>query len=168
MSILSSAGNLDAAATLLHLVYPGAFALLPGIMNTPEARAQLLAIALQESRCTYRRQIGGPARGFWQFEKLGGVRGVLQHASAGPFAQHVCRELQYRSDADTCYTAIEHNDLLAVCFARLLLWTTPGLIAGRGMPDRGWAQYIEGWRPGKPHRETWNDFFAQAWSLVQP
>ena len=46
-----------------------ALALLPAAMNTPQARCMLLAIGLQESRFVHRRQIGGPARGFWQFER---------------------------------------------------------------------------------------------------
>ena len=58
-----------------------ALALLPAAMNTPQARCMLLAIGLQESRFVHRRQIGGPARGFWQFERgtrtsRGGVWGV--------------------------------------------------------------------------------------------
>ena len=43
--------------------------LLPG-MDSAKARVMLLAIGLQESRFEHRRQIGGPARGFWQFESV--------------------------------------------------------------------------------------------------
>ncbi|MCV6902125.1 MAG: hypothetical protein NTT76_05400, partial [Achromobacter xylosoxidans] len=46
-----------------------ALALLPAGMDTQAAHVMLLAIGLQESRFTHRQQIGGPARGFWQFEK---------------------------------------------------------------------------------------------------
>ena len=44
-----------------------ALALLPSAMDTPQAHCMLLAIGLQESRFVHRRQIGGPACGFWQF-----------------------------------------------------------------------------------------------------
>ena len=57
-------------------VLPG-MALLPDRMDTPEARVMMLAIGLQESRFVHRRQIKGPARGFWQFEQGGGVIGVV-------------------------------------------------------------------------------------------
>ena len=147
-------------------IFPAAFALLPGVMDSLQARAMLLAIGLQESRFLHRRQVGGPARGFWQFEKNGGVRGVLQHPATILHAKHVCEELRYPVTIDACYVAIEHNDVLACCLARLLLWTVPGMLANRGDPDKGWEQYMDGWRPGKPHRETWDEHFVQAWHIV--
>lgn len=51
-------------------------------MDSAAARCQMLAIGLQESRLQHRRQNGGPARGFWQFEKGGGVKGILFHETA--------------------------------------------------------------------------------------
>ena len=51
------------------VVIPAALHMLPGHMDSPEARAMLLAIGLQESKLTYRRQVGGPAHGFWQDRK---------------------------------------------------------------------------------------------------
>nr|WP_316904517.1 hypothetical protein [Ralstonia mannitolilytica] len=64
-----------------------ALAILPSAMDTREARVMLLAIGLQESRFMLRRQVGGPARGFWQFEEgtkmsRGGVWGVYLHDSS--------------------------------------------------------------------------------------
>lgn len=38
-----------------------ALALLPARMSSPSAEVMLLAIGLQESNLTHRRQIGGPA-----------------------------------------------------------------------------------------------------------
>lgn len=158
----------DMAAYALTFVFPAAFAMLPGVMDTPAARAMLLAIGLQESRFKYRAQIGGPARGFWQFEQLGGVKGVLEHPQTTIHLLHVCDELRYQPKVPVCYAAIEHNDVLACCFARLLLWTLPGLLAGRSEVDRGWRQYLTGWKPGKPHPDTWHGCFDRAWRLVQP
>lgn len=60
---------------------PAAARLLPGVAFTPEAKVMLLAIGLQESRFEHRRQIKGPARGFWQFEAGGGTAGVLRQRS---------------------------------------------------------------------------------------
>jgi len=130
--------------------FPAAFALLPGAMDTPPARAMLLAIGLQESKFQHRRQVGGPAHGFWQFEQGGGVAGVLGHASTGALARAMCSEMIYTPDAAMVYDAISDNDVLACCFARLLLWTLPGLMAPRGAPSRAWDAY-----------------FARAWAIVE-
>ena len=147
-------------------VIPQALALLPPTMDSPEARAMLIAIALQESRMKHRAQIAGPARGFWQFEAGGGVRGVLMHQQTRPHVLKVLEALSYDDSVSvsTSYIAIEHNDVLACVFARLLLWTLPGPLPKQGDPNEGWRQYIEAWRPGKPHRGTWDGFFLDAWS----
>lgn len=154
--------------TILAQAILPALDLLPVAMSTPEARAMVLAMALQESHLMYRHQIGGPARSYWQMEQGGGVRGVLQHPASAAHIQHVLKALDYAPDADpeACYVAIEHNDILAAAFARLLLYTLPDQLPARDRPDAGWAQYTKAWRPGRPHRETWDAYFDQAWSLV--
>lgn len=149
----------DTTAFVRGHVIPSAMALLPERLDTPAARAMLVAIGLQESRLEHRRQIRGPAHGFWQFESGGGVHGVLTHHASKPIVEPVLEVLRYRPG--DCYFAIVDNDVLACVFARLLLWTHP-----RPLPvDAGsaWAYYLECWRPGKPHRETWDHFYAQAW-----
>lgn len=143
-----------------------ALALLPATMDTDPARAMVIAICLQESRLEYRHQVGGPAHGYAQFEQGGGVRGVLTHPASKPHILKVLDELDYQPDVAKCYEAIEHNDILAVCFARLLLYTLPDLLPVRGDPEGGWIQYTKAWRPGKPHRQTWNECFANAWEAV--
>ena len=147
-----------------------ALRLLPARMDSPEAKAMLVAISLQESRLEHRRQLGGPARGYFQFEQGGGVRGVLTHPASKPHIQAVLSALDYdpNSGADACYAAIEHHDILACAFARLLLWTLPGSLPARGDPNLGWEQYLSAWRPGKPHMQTWGDFYEQAWSVASP
>jgi hypothetical protein len=146
---------------------PSAYALLPAAMASPKASALLLAIALQESRCAHRRQIHGPARGFWQFERGGGVAGVLSHAETRPLIEPVLAALAYPVSVDACYDAIEHHDILAACFARLLLWTLPQALPSRENSAGAWTQYTRAWRPGKPHRETWDALYAMAWDTVQ-
>lgn len=151
---------------IAYYVIPAALALLPTHMDTPAARAMLVAIGLQESRFLYRRQVQGPARGFWQFEAGGGVRGVLTHPTSRPHALTILELLRYPVDADTAmvHQALEHNDLLACCFARLLLTTLPdALPASVDMKDEGWRQYLAAWRPGAPHRQTWDNLFVEAW-----
>jgi hypothetical protein len=144
---------------------PG-FALLPAHMDSPRARAMVLAICLQESGLNHRRQIGGPARGYAQFERGGGVRGVLSHSTTAGFAQTVCGHLDIPASVDAVYTALEFNDPLAVAFARLLLWTDPGALPDQHSDDEGWRLYLRTWRPGKPHPKTWSGYFGVAHSLV--
>jgi hypothetical protein len=145
---------------------PQAFALLPPSMDSVEARAMLLAIGLQESRFLHRKQIGGPAKGFWQFEEGGGVKGVLSHESTSAIAQQVCNARMIPALVTRAYNALEEDDVLACCFARLLLYTLPWALPGPGQNNEGWRQYIAAWRPGKPHRATWDEFYQRAWAEV--
>ena len=149
-----------------QFVIRAALDLLPAKMSSPQARAMLLAIGLQESRFKHRQQIKGPAHGFWQFEKGGAVKGVLTHASTRPLLLPILELLRYKSDAQTCYDAIVDNDTLACIFARLLLWTVPGKLPVHTQEASAWSYYIEGWRPGKPHQQRWHDCFQHAWKIV--
>jgi hypothetical protein len=149
-----------------RVVGPG-LALLPTKMDSDKARLMLLAIGLQESRFEHRRQIGGPARGFWQFEKGGGVRGVLTHQATKWIAIDVCRERGVDPTESAVYPALEKDDLLACAFARLLLYTDPRPLPAPGYVAAAWDYYIRNWRPGKPHRQTWDVLYAQAWEATQ-
>lgn len=152
---------------LHQVVVPASSQLLPPAMHSPQATAMLLAIALQESAAAHRKQVKGPARGWWQFES-NGVAGVLEHVASRIPMQHVCATLRYVTRAKTCHVAIEHNDILAGCFARCLLWTLPDPLPEQTRPDVGWKQYLKAWRPGKPHPDQWLGNFEQAWALVAP
>lgn len=143
-----------------------ALRLLPLRMDTPAARTMLLAIAYQESAMRHRRQIGGPARGYWQFESGGGVRGVLQHPASKPHIQSVLDSLDYDPASTTaeCYALIEHNDTLAAAFARLLLWTDAASLPSDA--DAAWALYLRTWRPGKPHPGKWSANYLRAQEVL--
>jgi hypothetical protein len=147
-------------------IYKATCALLPPKLDSPEAKAMLMAIAMQESRWDERRQIGGPARGFWQFE-FGGVRGVLAHKVSQPLIFSVLDRLDYDHVPATSYAAIEHNDVLAFAYARLLLWTLPNALPGREEAGEGWEQYLAAWRPGRPRRETFDAFYEKAWAQAE-
>lgn len=142
-----------------------AYALLPEKMNTPQATTLLLAIALQESDLKYRAQKGGPARGYLMFEHSGGVAGVLKHHTTEFYAASACRALDYPVTSVAVYQAIEHNDILAAAFARLLLWTLPQPLAVN--PGSAWEQYMQAWRPGKPHPERWEASWSRATAHVK-
>lgn len=141
-----------------------ALALLPAAMNrqTPHLAVLMLAIGLQESRFKHRRQIGGPARGYWQFEQGGGVRGVLTHNASRDAAVALCKARGVAPTAEAAYAALEHDNVLAAGFARMLLWTDPRPLPAVGDADAAWDYYIRNWRPGKPHRETWDALYREA------
>lgn len=153
-----------------------AYRLLPEKMSAPASRdratVMIVAICLQESRLIHRRQIGGPARGFAQFEKgtpqtRGGVTGVLLHASTRDAAQALCKARGVPATAEAVYEAIENDDVLAAGFARLLLWTDPFPLPQIGQEQEAWELYIRTWRPGRPHRSTWGPLYAQAVEAVK-
>jgi hypothetical protein len=149
-----------------HIIVAPALSLLPEQMDSPEARAMLVAIALQESGLQHRRQFfGGPARGFWQFEPAG-IKGVLEHPASQELAEGVCRVMGYDTDIESVHAAIADNDILAACFARLLLWRFPEPLPAREQAPMGWGQYRALWKPGKPRRAKWPDNWAAAWDEV--
>lgn len=166
---------------VVNQVFRQAFALLPPSANSIAAQLLMLVIGLQESRFTSRRQLvnkivdgkkvlvpEGPAIGFWQFElgnsvSKGGVWGVLNHFRVGPIAKQFCRQLGIAADPKTVWLAMETNDVLAAGFARLLLLSDSQALPKTGDVEGAWQCYaVRTWRPGKPHRETWDAFYDQA------
>lgn len=137
---------------------------LPARFNSRQANVMLVAIGLQESRFQHRKQIGGPAHGFWQFERGGGVKGVLAHASTKRYAHAACDIRGVNPSAADVYNLLPTDDLLAAAFARLLLWSDPHPLPVDTAD--AWAYYLRTWRPGKPHRHTWDALYRQALELV--
>ncbi|RZJ24779.1 MAG: hypothetical protein EOO54_08405 [Haliea sp.] len=136
-------------------------------MDTTPARVMLLAIGYQESAFLHRRQMGnGPARGFWQFERGGGVVGVLNHPASADLASHLCDVRRVPLVSEAVHAALETDDVLAVGFARLLLWTDRGPLPGVYDADDAWAYYLRNWRPGKPHPDKWAANHAKACELL--
>jgi hypothetical protein len=135
-------------------------------MDTLEARAMLVAIGLQESGFRYRKQKGGPARGFWQFEKSG-ILSVITHYATKDFLEDVCGTLVVPFCADICYGLVAYHDALACCFARLLLWSYPEKLPGEYEGEKAWRQYLDLWRPSKPRRESWLSNFERAWEIAR-
>lgn len=152
------------AAYVRAVVIPAAMSFLPAALDSLGARVLMLAIGLQESRFTHRRQMVGPAHGFWQFESGGGVHGVLTHRATKPLIEPVLDVLQYRPG--DCYYAIRDNDVLAAVFARLLLFSHPKPLPAPGDTRAGWNYYLDTWRPGKPHPATWDPLYAEAMEVA--
>lgn len=140
-----------------------AFGLLPRQMDTVAARVLMYAIGLQESRFIHRFQVvafrpgvRGPARGFWQFEAGGGVKGVMNHPTSRYWANYICGLRDVVFDQVKIHKALEKDDVLAAAFARLLIFTDAKRLPGVNEVDAAWALYAERcWRPGKPHPESW-------------
>lgn len=143
---------------ILHSVIEPGLALLPERMITPEARCMLLAIGLQESGFAATVQMGGgPAMGFWQFERGGGVAGVLSHPASAKLAADVCKARSVKPVKDDLYHALAVDQVLASAIARLLLYTDASALPlpTAASADASWAYYLRNWRPGKPHAAAW-------------
>jgi hypothetical protein len=153
---------------LYDFMHPGLDLLwrVGGPVNTVNAQRLLLAIATQESGLEHREQVGGPAHGWWQFEKDGGVAGVMTHHATRKVAEAACDRLRIPFTRSSVYTAITYNDYLAVAFARLLLYPDPHQIPGSDDEEGAWQYYIRNWRPGKPSRARWVHSWAAAKEAV--
>lgn len=155
---------------LLDVIDPGLILLASVLdrsdLDSPEASIMLMAIAGQESAWSHRRQVGGPARSYWQFEKGGGVAGVLAGKQTGPWIRLVCAALDIPADASTVFEAMAWNDHLAVAMARLNLWLVRGALPKEGDQDSAWNYYLNQWRPGKPHPAAWPANYQAALKAV--
>ncbi len=158
---------MDLSSVIKNIIGPG-LAHLPMAMDSVKARVMLLTIGQQESKFQDRAQVlngggKGPARGFWQFEQGGGVKGVMSHHLTAGHAHRLCAERGIPFERPNVWAALEQDDILACCFARLLLYSDPQALPEIGDYDGAWKLYADRtWRPGKPHRETWNGYYDAA------
>ena len=74
----------------------------------------------------------------------------------------VCQSRGVAFSATAIWNAIETDDVLAAAAARLLLFTDPKRLPAPDDADGAWNLYIRTWRPGRPHRKTWDALHAQA------
>ena len=168
------------AQAVVRLCIDPALKLLPARMDTPEARVMMLAITGQEADFHHRWQVFdrarpdamGAARGLWQFERGGGVRGVLTHERTKRLAIDVCRMRNVPATIDAVYNRLHEDDILAAAFARLLLWSSPAALPAVGDVDAAWRAYLREWRPGahangstsqrEGLRRKWAGYYATA------
>jgi hypothetical protein len=158
---------------ILRTAVNPALGMLPAHMDTDAARVMLLATTLQEARAIHRYQkvagdpyAKGPARGLWQNER-GGIFCVMTNPATREHAQAVCTALRVPFDQVLIHAALEFNDVLAAAFARLFLWADPKPLPGVNADhETTWQCYLRCWRPGKPHRETWDEYHAAARAQV--
>lgn len=150
-------------------------AAIGGPRRDPRADVLLLAIAGQEANWTHRVQrsrrangtwFDGPARGLWQFERGGGVAGVLQHRASARIARELCLSRDVMPESRHVWERLSEDDLLAAGFARLLLWTDHRPLPALDDQDEAWETYLRNWQPGKPHPSRWPPNYRAALSAV--
>lgn len=152
---------LDTYSYISKIVIPGANALLPDRMQSDRADALSFGIGVQESHFLYRRQIGGPARSFWQFE-VGTIKLVLEHGATREPLISVLKQLNYDFSPSTSFDAIVHNDVLAAVYTRLLLWSDVRPLPELNDVEGMWQYYLRTWRPGKPRISAWPVSYMKA------
>lgn len=158
---------------LLDEVIVPALSLFPVGYDSRQARAMLVAIAKQESDLAHARQINGPARGLWQFERLG-VLGVTLNPKVDDLAALACREAKIACAATDILKRFEKDHVLACRFARLNLWTDPRALppAVLAAEEQAWQTYRRVWRPGAakdPDSQRYADARARwrhSWKLA--
>jgi hypothetical protein len=137
-----------------------ALALLPSVMDTPSARVLLLTFGMQESRFEHRDQLEkggknttlGPALSFWQFERAGGVLGVLQHKASRGHAGRICTARGVNAESRAVWERMAFDDVLGAAFARLLIYTDPLELPMPTDAESAWRLYLRTWRPGAHER----------------
>jgi hypothetical protein len=99
-------------------------------------------------------------------ERGGGVLGVLTHPASKFIAADICEKRDVAPNSQAVWDAIEHDDVLAAVFARLLLWADSLRLPAVDDAAGAWALYLRVWRPGRPNRASWDEFHAQASAQV--
>lgn len=156
---------------LLNAVIRPTLAWMDAKLRVPagaKAEMLLLAIAHQESGINDRIQgIGdaGPARGFWQFERIG-VQDVMQRRTRD--MDVICKELVFPADTAVVWQHLAWNDMLACAVARLTLFLDRTPLPDVSDENAAWAYYVRNWRPGKPHRDRWTPNWNQALKECAP
>lgn len=143
-------------------------ALLPVTMRSAAAKVLLYTTSRQENPKRLPQQVGGPAVGDYQFEKGGGVKGVLTHKAVRSYAESCCADRSVPATQDAVYQAIKTDPVLAAALARLLYYTDPKTLPFVGKEDDAWALYLRTWRPGAYARQPeelrakWKNNYADA------
>lgn len=140
-----------------------ALRLLPEGMGGARAEVMLLAIGLQESGFVQRRPDIGPERGFWRARPDDDMVGiVLRHPFSAPLAVAACDARRVPPIEERVFAALEHDDVLAAAFARLLLHSEGERLPPVGEVADAWTLYCRIWRPAQEQRQSWDRSYALA------
>lgn len=154
-------------------------ALLPEPLRTIDAKVQLYATSVQENPTRAPRQLIkkdgklqpiGPAAGDYQFEKTGGIRGLVNFKSARlqQMLSEVCKARKVAVNVDALFDAIQVDPVLAAALARLLYFTDAAVLPKAGAEQYAWGVYLRTWRPGAYERDPeglrakWSRSYAEA------
>lgn len=154
-------------------------ALLPEALRTLDAKVQLYATSIQENPTRAPRQLIkkdgrlqpiGPAAGDYQFEKTGGIRGLINFKSARlqQMLDAACLDRKKTKTEDGLFAAVQVDPVLAAALARLLYFTDSGALPKAGAEQYAWEVYLRTWRPGayerdpKGLRAKWSKSYAEA------
>ena len=146
---------MDADTFLNTIIRPHTDVLADARFWSGEALAILLVTAGQESRWRDRVQVGGPAHGFWQFERGGQVTNVLFNRVTRDLAARVCHACGVDPEPAHVYGALIENDKLALGFARLAYWADPHPLPAIGDAVNSFHYYNRNWHPGAPDPARW-------------
>jgi hypothetical protein len=155
---------------LKHVIWPGlifASDVAKRALGGAQAEVMLLAIAGQESNLEHRFQVHGPARGYWQFERGGGLAGVMSHNATRAIMRDALDALGIPTFSENAWAALPYSELLQVTAARCLLYTDPAPLPEVGDEQLAWAYYLRNWRPGKPHGDAWANHYRAALQAVR-
>lgn len=145
---------------LKEVVVPALSLVTPTKLDTPSARVQLVTTAMQESSLRHRWQVidpikpetKGPARGLLQFERGGGVRGVMRSPVTKSNAMLICEQRHVPFDETAVWVRMETDDILCAAFGRQLLFADPHSLPPMGDEEGAWECYLRCWRPGAYER----------------
>lgn len=139
------------------------------------ANGLVVAIGFHESAFGTRDQRDaanavGPATGYYQFERLGGVVEVLQARKTKEIAAALCARAGVAATPDQVWRrfATPAGDELATAFARLLLWKDPARLPAAdfsGVMD-AYRMYDRNWRPGAKRPHDWTTSWAVSLEIV--
>ena len=79
----------------------------------------------------------------------------------------ICDALDVPFNSHDIFEAMAWNDTLACCMARLLLWSDPRPLPDVGAVDLAWHYYLDNWRPGLPHPDSWPKCYSMAASFLK-
>lgn len=143
--------------------------LLPAKMTSQAAQVLLYCTNRQENPQRVPKQLpNGPAVGDYQFEKGGGIKGVMTHPASADLARKACAARGVAFEAGAIYLALQSDPILAAALARLLYYTDPKALPDVGDERGTWALYLRTWRPGAYARQPeelrakWKKNYADA------
>lgn len=117
--------------------------------NTRDASRLLYAIGLQESEFQHRKQIKGPAKGFFQFEPIACLEVINRDK---PLLEQHKLPTNHRD----LYNVLQWSEVGMILSARILLYYgSPYRLPKKHETEHAWQNYLKAWRPGKPRLGDW-------------